>query len=475
LNIILWLVPPLVGAVIGYITNAVAIKMLFRPLKEVRILNWRLPFTPGILPRQRHKLAISIGRMVERELLTPEIIRQRLERDDVHLSIKNSIARYTETFLSTPLGSIGGEVSDHISGADGKSVIGSILRSFFQSSAFESVFDSVIEIACEKLFSENDGTLLNKSIRGILGDGQIEALKRRLEQFVAEYIQNNSGHLAEQAAHIFDSAFPQIAALCIRFLDQPDVRSELESQGQIFLNGAIHKLSSFQRFFLSAGQYDKTLSEKMPEIIDDLIRQVGQLISDNSLKQKLLVLFTQSADKFLSSDEAGIRSQIIVSGFVVSCADKPLYDLFKDLNRNKVSASSNVKAFAQKLFELVKNGLSNGSTTGAMGDFFGKLIERHKDTPISDFFIITREQKNDLDDLITKGILSIANKQIEGALKSINVLELVSDRIDALDMIKVEGIILDIMASQLQWINVFGAILGAFIGIFQSLFSWLIR
>jgi len=33
----------------------------------------------------------------------------------------------------------------------------------------------------------------------------------------------------------------------------------------------------FQRFFITATQYDKTLHEKMPEIIDDLINQLTEL------------------------------------------------------------------------------------------------------------------------------------------------------------------------------------------------------
>jgi uncharacterized membrane protein YheB (UPF0754 family) len=51
---------------------------------------------------------------------------------------------------------------------------------------------------------------------------------------------------------------------------------------------------------------------------------------------------------------------------------------------------------------------------------------------------------------------------------------LVSDRIDSLDMLRVEKIVLDVMAGQLKWINFFGAILGALIGfiqVFLSLFT----
>lgn len=65
---------PIVGAVIGYFTNYIAVKMLFFPRKEVRIFGKRVPFTPGIIPRRRNELGRSIGRMVESELLTKEAL-----------------------------------------------------------------------------------------------------------------------------------------------------------------------------------------------------------------------------------------------------------------------------------------------------------------------------------------------------------------------------------------------------------------
>jgi uncharacterized membrane protein YheB (UPF0754 family) len=69
----------------------------------------------------------------------------------------------------------------------------------------------------------------------------------------------------------------------------------------------------------------------------------------------------------------------------------------------------------------------------------------------------------------------IACDQAEAALASINVQTLVSERIDSLDMLKVEGIVLDVMANQLKWIDIFGAILGFGIGMFQAFLGWLLR
>ena len=65
---------PLVGAVIGYFTNYIAVKMLFLPRREIRVFGKRLPFTPGIIPRRKKELARSVGRMVESELLTKDAL-----------------------------------------------------------------------------------------------------------------------------------------------------------------------------------------------------------------------------------------------------------------------------------------------------------------------------------------------------------------------------------------------------------------
>jgi uncharacterized membrane protein YheB (UPF0754 family) len=65
-----FLLPPLVGAGIGYLTNRVAIWMLFHPYYEYRVLGVRIPFTPGLIPRKRQQIIESIANTVERELLT---------------------------------------------------------------------------------------------------------------------------------------------------------------------------------------------------------------------------------------------------------------------------------------------------------------------------------------------------------------------------------------------------------------------
>lgn len=67
-----------IGALIGGATNHLAIKMLFRPYEAKYIGNWRLPFTPGLIPKRRDELAVQLGRTVTNYLVTPDVLRNKL-------------------------------------------------------------------------------------------------------------------------------------------------------------------------------------------------------------------------------------------------------------------------------------------------------------------------------------------------------------------------------------------------------------
>ena len=55
---------PVIGGIIGLITNGLAIKMLFRPHKEIYIGKFRLPFTPGLIPKEKNRIAAAIGKII---------------------------------------------------------------------------------------------------------------------------------------------------------------------------------------------------------------------------------------------------------------------------------------------------------------------------------------------------------------------------------------------------------------------------
>ena len=74
---------PLIGALIGYFTNYIAVKMLFKPHKPVMIGKHRLPFTPGLIPKRKDELAGAIGSAVSDVLLTKEDLAQALPAQQI--------------------------------------------------------------------------------------------------------------------------------------------------------------------------------------------------------------------------------------------------------------------------------------------------------------------------------------------------------------------------------------------------------
>src|SRR6476661_4371615 len=79
-DIWLLLAPPVVGGIIGYFTNDIAIKMLFRPYRAIYIKGRQLPFTPGLIPRNQERLAKRISDTIMGSLLTPEELQNLARR-----------------------------------------------------------------------------------------------------------------------------------------------------------------------------------------------------------------------------------------------------------------------------------------------------------------------------------------------------------------------------------------------------------
>ncbi len=87
----LYLAPPVAGAVVGYFTNDVAIKMLFRPYTAKYVGKYQVPFTPGLIPSNQERLATRISDTIMGSLLTPvelqKIAKRLLEVERVQAAI----------------------------------------------------------------------------------------------------------------------------------------------------------------------------------------------------------------------------------------------------------------------------------------------------------------------------------------------------------------------------------------------------
>lgn len=93
MEIINVLAGPIIGGVIGYFTNYIAVKMLFRPLKPIKIGKYSLPFTPGIIPKRKPALAHALGQAVGNALLNKEELTKVLTSDRMRQTITSGIVK----------------------------------------------------------------------------------------------------------------------------------------------------------------------------------------------------------------------------------------------------------------------------------------------------------------------------------------------------------------------------------------------
>jgi Uncharacterized protein conserved in bacteria len=87
----------LIGALIGGLTNTIAIKMLFRPYEAKYLFGKRLPFTPGVIPLRRDEASTKLGEIITGHLLTPEVFEEKLKSTETDKLIMHFIDRQIET------------------------------------------------------------------------------------------------------------------------------------------------------------------------------------------------------------------------------------------------------------------------------------------------------------------------------------------------------------------------------------------
>lgn len=188
------IVRPLIGATIGYVTNYIAVKMMFRPLKPVKIGKWQLPFTPGIIPKNKNRIAGSIGDAISEHLLTEEVLKKNLLSEDVKESIRkktneviNKLSENDET-LETELcqiinADLYGDITQYLT----KILTESILETVKESNVGELIAKQIEIAANEKL----KGSML-----GIFGVNPIiSKISKEASNQIDKYIAENGNEL----------------------------------------------------------------------------------------------------------------------------------------------------------------------------------------------------------------------------------------------------------------------------------------
>ncbi len=109
----------IIGGVIGYITNVVAIKMLFKPYEPIKIPLTNIEIM-GLIPKRRAEIAKNVAETVKRELLCEDDIFNGIIKDEdkeeiasyINSKIGNIISEKAIFLPSSLVSKINGYISD---------------------------------------------------------------------------------------------------------------------------------------------------------------------------------------------------------------------------------------------------------------------------------------------------------------------------------------------------------------------------
>jgi uncharacterized membrane protein YheB (UPF0754 family) len=91
---------PIIAAITGWVTNFLAIKMLFHPRKKVNLLFFSIQ---GIFPKRQNVLAERLGKIVSNELFSFEDIKSRFASTSTAVEINMVLDEKLEDFLEVKL------------------------------------------------------------------------------------------------------------------------------------------------------------------------------------------------------------------------------------------------------------------------------------------------------------------------------------------------------------------------------------
>ena len=198
-----YFIAPLLGGLIGYITNDIAIRMLFRPHKAKYLFGIHIPFTPGIIPKEKGRIAEAIGGVISENLMNNEVLEKYLLSDEMIGKVRSAV----EEFISIQQQNqesvarfLGHYLSKDEIDSIAQNINQSITKQTYEKLADSSVGDKVAHIAidhvAQKLTIDGAQELLS-GIGGALGGLKGMAAGLFGGNIVAKFL----GMLREPAEH----------------------------------------------------------------------------------------------------------------------------------------------------------------------------------------------------------------------------------------------------------------------------------
>ncbi|KEI93180.1 hypothetical protein N492_00415 [Clostridium botulinum B2 267] len=497
-----FLIASIIGGIIGYLTNWIAIKMLFRPYEEKRIFGMKVPFTPGLIPKEKTRIAKSVGNAIGEHLLSSEIIVKSLCSENMNNRLKIWIRQKVYSLITTKktLEDKFKEFLDYKYDYFINALKASLSKLTINNLKNEKNRDKVkqiIKIKLDKILSLKGNHITNNYI--------YKQIKRGLINNTNEYLKSNNFKEVLKSLIIENIKDEEVLNKKIGNI----IPNNFTSNIKVYVYRKKDNLSNYINEMLKEEGNINKLKNILREVINNNVNSFMSMFIDvNAISDKTIVFL----EGYLQREETKEEMVSLVNKSIDKILDTDLQDIIENIpeNNKDVIVDETVDILCQKfqntemILEMIEKIESHFQGKNSLNDIIEKInINPYKFiNSIIDKFIDSENFEAIINNLISdiienfmktpiyqltqgneEGILNTSyqivknvynrfiENQAEEVISILDISSIVEDRINEFDVYLAEEIILEISSKELKAITWLGGLLGALIGILSPILS----
>ena len=451
-----WLAPPVLGALIGAAVNAAGVRILLGP-------------------GSRARMARSLGSLVAGSVATEQSLRAAVNSPAARERIIRAVSSLSDQLLSMPLAALAGKDRPSLQKSIEDTLAG-VLQGLFSSRAMINSLRGVLSDLTASWSGRRTAEIIESLGMGAMITGRLlpffanPARRDRLSQGLAAVLADKAGDILSDdviagLSVAAEPVLPLAAERLAAWLQTEDVRSLLAARGRELIPRILEKLNEFQRFLLSAAQYDKRLTEKMPEIVDDTVRTLQEVARDPAQQRKLLALavdIVRDWRRSLLAEEGrsvpgGARASLkggatTVLARALSTLEDPKAGagLSHALLTGLFAPNQTLGGFLRESFDLQEpqivdflseralRFLTAPSTARkaarALSEFVLRSLADSAETTIGAFLRVDGDRKRRLDSFLAERLVVLVDGRLPEIVREVDVESLVARKIESLDL-----------------------------------------
>jgi uncharacterized membrane protein YheB (UPF0754 family) len=510
-----------VATIHGYGAAWLAIWMLFHPYNAVKLFGITI-WPQGMIPRHREKLAQSIGNAVGNELVSQQTVFdalfetsffQRKVEDFVGSYTDDLLARVYPSFIDALPSQARAPILDTISALQYRlaEYIAEMLRSEETAEAIERFVDKQVDELLDRRLGEMvKDESLNRVIDFVEQQVQRLVATEGFEDKVHDFVSGRLDELSHSNATLAETFTPETIGFIKERIDQqvPPIvhhlaeiatsqttRKQIGALIKLEVDQYYEQLSLLKKIFISRDrihrEVDDLVNKTLPKRVEEYLRGPAfeqeaetflNATIDNVLERPLNELIGQfDSGRFgdlksqisarlveiLRSEELSNSVSIHFSDTIDRLRPQTLGSVMQQLDGN--SAGHAKRLLSKSLLSL----LSRDDTARTINAIMTAQIERLLIAPIGRLGDhVSQNAMERASSALVERITFAARERLPVTIAEFDVGGLVRKKVSDYPIAKLEELVLSVAQHHLKTIELFGAVIGFFIGVGQALYFW---